>query len=299
MLEMIADRTGYIPGAVNVGVFMLRDEGCVLVDTGLDDRSAKNIMKVLESNRLSVKKIFITHSHADHIGGASWLQRHTNAEVYTSQWESSFMVNPGLEPFYLYSASPIAELTTKFFQAKPCTSVNAVVPGEEMDEIDILDLSGHSPGMIGFRTSDEVICTADAYFSKEVLDKYFIPYFADIEKSLATLERLKTMDARCFLPAHGCPSDQIESLIQYNQERILTIQEEIVRYLTEVNCSREQLIARFAVDRKIELNAGQYFLISSTISSFLAFMANQGQILLSCKDGYLQWGLSPETRDMQ
>ena len=50
---------------------------CFVVDPG----DAKPVLEALESQRLKLTHIFITHHHADHIGGVSTLKQKTGCEV--------------------------------------------------------------------------------------------------------------------------------------------------------------------------------------------------------------------------
>ncbi len=66
------------------------DEGVTLIDTGLPGRQAA-IIDVLQSIGRSVQDvntIVITHSHADHTGGAAVLKGETGALLYASAVEA-------------------------------------------------------------------------------------------------------------------------------------------------------------------------------------------------------------------
>ncbi|MHC5018233.1 MAG: MBL fold metallo-hydrolase [Planctomycetota bacterium] len=48
---------------------------------GVDPGDAKPVLEALESQRLKLTHVFITHHHADHIGGVSSLKQKTSCEV--------------------------------------------------------------------------------------------------------------------------------------------------------------------------------------------------------------------------
>jgi len=60
----------YIDGILNIGV-IANDRGEVLlIDAGLDERTARRVKVVLEDYNFKLKGIIITHAHAVHYGGA-------------------------------------------------------------------------------------------------------------------------------------------------------------------------------------------------------------------------------------
>ncbi len=289
MIQIIAGNTGYIPGAVNIGVYMHGDGTCTIVDTGLDTGSAKTILKALQNANLRLKRIIITHAHADHTGGAARLLRDMPGEICATPWEAAIMENPMLEPFYLYSAHPMKDLQTKFFLATPCLGVTTIEPGMVIDGLTITDLSGHSPGQIGLRTPDRVYLVADAFFSEAVLEKYFIPYFADIAQAKNSLEALRSENADFYLPAHGVLMQDIHDTVQKNLDRLDEIESGIIKYLQGADRSREEIVANFANDRGIDLNIGQYHLVAATIAAFIAYMRDLGSIEPIFTHGFLKW----------
>ena len=116
-LKQLSGNTYYIPGPVNIGVVINADV-CLVIDTGLDKKSGKQILRCLQQAGLQVKAIINTHSHADHCGGNHPL-RQAGAIICTSQLEKALIENTKLEPFYLFSAAPIEELESRFLMAPP------------------------------------------------------------------------------------------------------------------------------------------------------------------------------------
>ncbi|MFW9997805.1 MAG: MBL fold metallo-hydrolase, partial [Candidatus Odinarchaeota archaeon] len=98
-LRKITDDVHYIPNPVNIGVVRTGEESVILIDTGLDQNTAKKILKLLEGNGLTVKAIINTHSHADHCGGNNYMQK-AGASIYAPEIESAIIQFPILEPLY-------------------------------------------------------------------------------------------------------------------------------------------------------------------------------------------------------
>ena len=107
-------------GGSNAGL-IVQGGRAVLVDTGLDRDTAKKILRHIESLKITLAAVVITHAHADHCGGAATIRARTGAPVYAPALEADVVANPIWEPLYLYSgALPPAELRHKFTLAEPC-----------------------------------------------------------------------------------------------------------------------------------------------------------------------------------
>ena len=73
--------------------------------------------------------------------------------------------------------------------------------------------------MTGFRTADDVVYLADCLSSREVLDKYQIGFLYDVGAYLSTLEMVKALKAKLFVPAHAPVTEDITELAQYNIDK--------------------------------------------------------------------------------
>ena len=118
-LLQLTDSAYHLRGGSNAGL-IIHDDRAVLVDTGLDRDTAKKILRHVESLKVQLAAVVITHAHADHCGGAATIRARTGAPVYAPALEGDVMANPIWEPLYLYSgALPPAELRHKFTLAEP------------------------------------------------------------------------------------------------------------------------------------------------------------------------------------
>src|SRR5215218_2750503 len=133
LLQPIAGRTSYIPGANNLGIVATGDGGAIAIDTGLDKDTGRLIRKALDEAHLTLRAIVSSHHHADHIGGNDYLVRNVlGVAVYAPRLEAALIENPLLEPLYLnMGAQPIAQLRNKWLMAKG-TPVQHVIDGERL-----------------------------------------------------------------------------------------------------------------------------------------------------------------------
>lgn len=74
-------------GGMMVNSYVLWDpenRGAAIFDTGTD---ARPLLAIVEREQLDVAGIFLTHSHADHIGGLNDLMRRLDVEAWSSEQE--------------------------------------------------------------------------------------------------------------------------------------------------------------------------------------------------------------------
>ena len=288
MYELI--RTGeqsyYIDCPAKIGVYVTGD-GAYLIDAGGDKDAGRRARKILDGQGWKLLGILVTHSNADHIGGCQYLQRQTGCRVFAPGIEAQFTRTPILEPGFLYGGFPPAALRHKFLLAAPCECEDAASPAFPQ-EVKVLPLPGHFFDMVGFRTPDDVVYLADCLSSRETLEKYQIGFLYDVAAYLNTLEMVKTLTARAFVPAPAAATEDIAPLAQYNIDKVL----EIADIITEL-CQKpqtfeavlQQLFRRF----DLVMNFEQYVLVGSTVRSYLAWLKDSGRLRAVFDDNRLLW----------
>ena len=206
MLIPLADRAWVIPGGVNIGVLANDDGQIVLVDTGLNESSAKKALKVVrEELGGEVVGVLTTHAHADHFGGNATIVKRTGAVVHAPKFDEAFLRYPLLQPASLFGgADPLDALRGNFLLAD-ASPVDAIVePGAHEIagiRIEAVPLYGHSPGQLGYLAGDVFFC-ADVVLPANVLDKYRIPYLFSLTEHLAA----SGARPRHSSPGGGCRS---------------------------------------------------------------------------------------------
>lgn len=296
-LKQIAGNTYYIPGAVNIGV-LIKGRECLLIDTGLDRQAGKQILRVLEQENLSPTVIVNTHSHADHFGGNAVIREQKGALVYASSFEKAVIENPYLEPFYLFSAAPVKELTNRFLMAPPSPVDGILTAGPAHlhgFDLDIILLPGHSPGQIGVVTGDNVCFTADAYFDTAILEKYGMPYTADVSAAIDTLRVLWQSDYSWYTPCHGTPSGKPTETILRNVAIIEKTLEQVLAVLAAGPRTREEVLAGVMTANNRELNAIQYVLNHSAVTACLSHLYRIGKAEYDFAEGKMLWRKAAES----
>lgn len=156
------------------------------------------------------------------------------------------------------------------------------------DGFQMIPLPGHFFDMVGFRTPDDVIYLADCLSSRETLDKYQIGFIYDVAAYLKTLETVKTMQARMFVPAHAAATDEIASLAQLNIDKVMEIAEKITDICEQPLCF-ESILQKLFSDYGLVMTYEQYILVGSTVRSYLAWMKDRGKINGLFENNKLLW----------
>lgn len=286
-LVQVADNTYYIESPAKIGLVRLNDKDVCLIDSGSDKDAGRKVRQILDKNGWTLKAIYNTHSNADHIGGNKYLQSQTGCRIFAKGIESDFTNHPYLEPSFLYGGFPVKELEHKFLLAgeSECEELTE----ERLPQgFELIDLPGHFFDMVGFRTPDDVVFLADCLSSKETLDKYRIGFIYDVQSYLDTLETVKNLDAKCFVPSHAQATDDISELCDYNIKTVNDIADKICEFCREPMCF-ENLLKKLFDDYSLTMNFQQYVLVGSTVRSYLAYLKNNGRINAEFCNNMLLW----------
>ena len=289
MYELIqaSEQSYYIQSPAKIGLVRLDRQEVCLIDSGNDKDAGRKVRQILDANGWRLTAIYNTHSNADHIGGNRYLQGQTGCKIYAPGIDCAFTRHPVLEPSFLYGGYPCKELRHKFLMAQESDALE--LTKESVPEgFEIIQLPGHFFDMVGFRTSDDVVYLADCLSSRETLDKYQIGFIYDVAAYLNTLEMVKSLPAKVFVPAHAAASEDIADLAQYNIDKVLEIGDKITGICQEPLCF-EAILQRLFTDYGLTMNFEQYVLVGSTVRSYLAWLKDTGRLNGLFENNMLLW----------
>jgi glyoxylase-like metal-dependent hydrolase (beta-lactamase superfamily II) len=295
ILIPLADRVWVLPGGVNIGV-LGNDEGqMVLVDTGLNESSAKKALKVVrEELGGEVVGVLTTHAHADHFGGNATIVKRTGAVVHAPKFDEAFLRYPLLQPASLFGgADPLDTLRGNFLLADASPVDTIVEPGVHEIvgiRVEAVPLYGHSPGQLGYLVGDVFFC-ADVVLPATVLDKYRIPYLFSLTEHLAALERARGTPHRVAVAGHGpiLEDGQLELAINLNAalaERVATAILDLTTTPRFAESILEGILRRF--DAPVA-DAPSFYLLQPTVFAFLSHLHRSGEIRHEIRDGRSLW----------
>ncbi len=286
-LNQVGEKSYYINCPAKIGIYRLNDTDVYLIDSGNDKDAGKKVCKILNENGWSLKGIINTHSNADHIGGNKYLQQQTDCKIFADGIEAAFTKYPILEPSFLYGGYPCKDLRHKFLLAS-ASDVKEISDSDFPKELEIIPLRGHFFDMIGIRTPDNVVFLADCISSKNTLEKYQISFIYDVAEYLNTLDRVETMKASMFVPAHAEVVNDIIDLVQINRQKVLDVENKIYSILKTPMCF-ESLLKQLFDEYSLVMNFEQYVLIGSTVRSYLSWMKDNKKIEAVFEDNLLIW----------
>lgn len=294
-MEFIEIKEGcyYFKSAVNIGYIISQDRiSGMLIDAGLDSSSAKKAIQVLRDKELPLTHLFITHAHADHFGGAQFIQKNYKVHTIAPSLEEALMRYPVLEPMYLFHGNtPLKEMRNKFLEA-PSIHINEICkPGIWRDgsfEVEFIHLPGHSHNQFGL-IYNGILFAADSYLGKETLEKHKIPFIVDSASNFSTLDYLLHTKVEGMLPGHGAFSDKYEDTIQANIEvhqRLLNQLNNFLIACGDRGLSLEDLIAKMLIKHEIEpANLGMYTLFRTAITAYLIQLFEERKAVYTMKEG--------------
>ena len=277
----------YIQSPARIGLVRLNEQEVCLIDSGNDKDAGRRVRKLLEENRWRLTAVYHTHSNADHIGGSRYLQSQTGCQIYAPGMECAFTRHPILEPSFLYGGYPCRDLRHKFLLAQE-SGAQELTPEVLPEGLEPFPLPGHFFDMVGFRTADGVVYLADCLSSKETLEKYPISFLYDAAAYLETLEMVKTLPGKVFIPSHAPACEEISGLAQYNIDKVKENAERILDLCREPLCF-EVLLQKLFQQYRLELNFEQYVLVGSTVRSYLSWLKDAGKVEAIFENQMLLW----------
>ena len=286
-LNHIIGNSYYIQSPSKMGLVKLSDTDVCLIDSGNDKDAGRKVRQLLDANGWHLTAIYNTHSNADHIGGNRYLQGQTKCRIYAQGIECDITRHPVLEPAFLYGGFPPKDLRHKFLMAQE-SDAQELTPTVLPEGFELLQLPGHFFHMVGFRSPDDVVYLADCLSSRETLDKYQIGFIYDVAAYLDTLEKVKTMQAAAFVPAHAQVTEDIAPLAQYNIDKVHEIADHMVELCAEP-VMFEELLKKLFDDYGLTLTFEQYVLVGSTVKSYLAWLKDTGRLTALFEDNRLLW----------
>lgn len=306
----------------NVGLYMSK-KNCVLIDTGATEEDGKELVDYFVSKGLTLEAILITHAHADNLAGAKYIKSKTKAKLYSTKEEAGVIENPK-KSTHSVIISELKEIevtegqvgqenqTDKvihFVPTKKKVIQNTVLKHEKClvdgklvhdvpwvmpsvgHKFEILNLSGHSQGQIGIVTPspDKVCFIGDAVYSSKELAENPIPYSVDISKTRKTLEYLLKSKYTMFVPTHGVHYDfSLTADIYNNQRQIKMIEDSILMHLSMPKTT-DELIALVMSSFQMEENMPNFYMLSSTISSYLEELKREKKLKAILEKGKTRW----------
>jgi glyoxylase-like metal-dependent hydrolase (beta-lactamase superfamily II) len=287
-LVNLKENTYYFDNQVVIGLYMINEKDCLLIDSGLDKDTFRKLSRILDDKKINPKYIFNTHHHADHIGGNKYFKEKYNSIIICGEIEKAFIENTYLETFYIYGAKAPESFKSKFILSEK-SSVDIYLSDDvlELDghKFKILELYGHSIGLLGIVTPDNVCFLSDSVLGNDILSKHKIAYNYDVKTAKVTLNKIREFSYEYYVLAHGGIIKNIDELCKLNIDNIDKINELIIQIIqNERSISIENIHMKLSNILELNQNPNSYFLNKSTVSSHITMLVDEKKIAFEMKD---------------
>ena len=193
------DNEGFIS---NAG-FIITDEGVVVFDTlGTPSLAYKLLEKIRSVTDKPIRKVIISHYHADHIYGLQ-VFKDLGAEIIAPKGAMDYLSSPSAEERIeerRFSLSPWVNETTRL--VSPDVIISKPLKFKLGKTNFIIDALGaaHSDGDLTLYVEEEGVL-----FSGDIIFEGRVPYLGDsnTKKWLETLIQMETGKIKALIPGHG------------------------------------------------------------------------------------------------
>jgi glyoxylase-like metal-dependent hydrolase (beta-lactamase superfamily II) len=263
--QQVLNNVYCLPGASNIGLVIAEGQQALLIDTGVGQRSGRQLLQLLEERGLHLVAILNTHGHGDHVGGNAYLVEHTGARVYAPLHDGIVLRYPEWGLLCTFGgAEPIAELSTPRFAPHPCT-VDVTVTEGELEiagvTVQVVPLPGHTGTHTGYIV-DNVFFIGDILAGEAELANAPISYAYSITKQLIDHNIARLNDVLAFIKA----------------------------YLARGGAEANELLLAVCAHYGITIrNLREYYMLYPTLHSFLSHLNNCGEITHSVENNRLLW----------
>ncbi len=198
----------FFPRAV-VNAFLVNADVVTLVDTGTPG-AASSILDAIRDVGLTprdVKRILITHRHADHAGNAGELADLTGAEVHVAGGDASFVTErheqPRPRPATLLGQVLVPYVKVALpWELEPVAAQPTLTDGASVGPFRVIGTPGHTAGHVSLLWQDRsVLFTADAAANLTRVGPH--PASDDPQRARESFAKLSGMEFESACFGHG------------------------------------------------------------------------------------------------
>ena len=284
-LKQIGPKTFCIEHDTNIGIHFTDDGRMYLIDTGSKGDGEK-IDEILSREGWVPSCIINTHTHIDHIGGNEFLMRKYGIPAYCTDYDMAFAHYSELEAAYMNGGYPAEKLRTIF--AHPGMIGFRSIEKGTPDGIDWTYLPGHSFGMIGIRTSDDIWFLGDSYLSRNFLKQYTFGFIYNVEAYSDTLKKLKEFKGALFVPSHGILETDIVPSLEQNLRSVAEMCSMICETCREYR-GQDEILQQMYERLRMHARPAQHALLSSTVKSYLTYLQDRNKLECRFVDNIMKW----------
>jgi glyoxylase-like metal-dependent hydrolase (beta-lactamase superfamily II) len=200
-------------GVTGANVYLVVGDGLTLVDTGFWGRAGRVLRGVekLGYSPADIRRVVITHHHADHAGSLAALRGLTGCVVAAHRADARYMDGTERQPgpsWPRWLGGVVAPLH-RMWGTAPARIDTLVDEGDELPDAcgaRVLHMPGHTPGSICLLLPDEgVVIVGDVLvhrFGLRLPTRFFT---VDMQQEIESISRLAGLDFDVVCFGHGRP----------------------------------------------------------------------------------------------
>jgi glyoxylase-like metal-dependent hydrolase (beta-lactamase superfamily II) len=236
-VTQVSDHVYYVPGApgtatdnagfVSNSAFVVTDDGVVVFDAlGTPPLAQMLVGRIREITTLPIRRVYISHYHADHFYGAQVFED-LGAEIVAPQGALRYLESATVGQRLAErreSLAPYVDEDTRI------VTPHRLLAGEERFDLGGVDFravnlgSAHSDGdLILFVESDRVLLSGDIIFEGR------IPFLgsANSDVWLEVLNELAGLDVAAIIPGHGRAAENPAELVSLTRDYLAYVREKM------------------------------------------------------------------------
>ena len=257
----LTEKTGYVSiGNAFVPGYFLTENELVLIDSG--PIQSKRLMELLDERHWRVRAVIHTHVHIDHVASPEDMMRSMGFDTAAHAKEAQAVYYP--EKLHIIGVD----------MKRP----EIMIDGEIFE---LISLEGHSVGHVGVVTPDGICCLGDAIVSEDVLNVSKLPYMANVQKSLASMEKVRSLNYEIYVIAHQSVEKKasMDKIVTDNIAKEHQLSRIALEVLTRP-MTREEVLAKYMKTLHINQREGLSMVIiaHSAWTRYIDLMA-QGRIV--------------------
>lgn len=209
----ITSNVHHIPGIICNPYLIIDEDGLTLIDTGMPGSHKKilDYIKGLERTPSDLKRIILTHSDIDHVGGLASLKQASGATTYASQIEAAAIAK-GRPSRQIQSKQTlrraVRRLLMSVFRPKPIQVDEILVEGQTLPVLgglQVLSTPGHTPGHISlYSPSTGVLFCGDSIVSRDGVLIESVPANTwNQEKAAESVRKQAALKPKVVCSGHG------------------------------------------------------------------------------------------------
>jgi hydroxyacylglutathione hydrolase len=224
--ERIADGVWIVRGGLSraMNVYLIEDDGgLVMYDAG--EESMWPAIAVAASRMGGLKRIVLGHADFDHRGTAPALSGapvycHPEAVEQAEGGGGRSYMDFGKLPLWI---QPMYTFAPAIWDGGPVKIAGTVKEGDRVAGFEVIDLSGHAPGLIGlWRESDRLALVSDCFYMTDPIGRRVDPtvpheaFNLDTERARDSIRKLAALNPRSCWPGHRGPltGDDVQAQLE-------------------------------------------------------------------------------------